>query len=336
MDKELANDNIDLIKNIVLYSLGLIGLITIIFFNIKLFIFIKNRFLYSNKAILLPLYGPWACITGATDGIGKEISMQLAMKGFNIVIISRDMEKLENTAKEIKEKAPASQVKIIQVDFSNFDENARKRVADELSTISSDLGVLVNNVGKSYEHPMRFHELSDNDVHGLIELNINSTTWMTRIVLPSMLERSSKKKRSSIINIGSAASLQSNPMLAQYSAAKSYIQLFSQALDAEYNSKGIEVVCHTPYFIVSKLSKVRKVSLSVPSPATYAKLVIKAIGSGVTVINPYIPHAILGFVLTSLPESIVCWAILGEHEKLRKRALEKKAGNSESKNKKIE
>ena len=62
-----------------------------------------------------------------------------------------------------------------------------------------DVGVLVNNVGMSYPFCQFFHELSDESVEQLMSLNIDSTTWMTRIVLPGMLER----KRGSIVNIGS-------------------------------------------------------------------------------------------------------------------------------------
>jgi 17beta-estradiol 17-dehydrogenase / very-long-chain 3-oxoacyl-CoA reductase len=61
------------------------------------------------------------------------------------------------------------------------------------------VGVLVNNVGISYPYTQYFHELDDERVEQLMTLNVHSTTWMTRIVLPGMISR----KRGSIVNIGS-------------------------------------------------------------------------------------------------------------------------------------
>ena len=52
-----------------------------------------------------------------------------------------------------------------------------------------DIGVLVNNVGVSYVFPKYFSELSEDEVDGLMEMNVNSTTWMTHMVLPGMMER---------------------------------------------------------------------------------------------------------------------------------------------------
>ena len=125
------------------------------------------------------------------------MAFEFAKKGLNIVLISRSKDKLEDCSAELKAKYPQVEVRILAIDYSNFDVKARGKVDALLKDL--DVGVLVNNVGMSYPFCQFFHELSDESVEQLMSLNIDSTTWMTRIVLPGMLER----KRGSIVNIGS-------------------------------------------------------------------------------------------------------------------------------------
>ena len=137
-------------------------------------------------------------MTGATDGIGKAMAFELARKGQNVMLISRSKDKLDDVAAELKAKHPKIEVRVLVVDYSNFDASNRSRVDAALKDL--DIGVLVNNVGVSYPFTQYFHELSDQNVEQLMSLNVNSTTWMTRIVVPGMLAR----KKGAIVNIGSS------------------------------------------------------------------------------------------------------------------------------------
>jgi len=75
----------------------------------------------------------------------------------------------------------------LDIDYSKFDEAARARVAAFIADL--DIGILVNNVGMSYPFTKYFHELTDGEVANLMTLNVDSTTWMTRLVLPCMLKK---------------------------------------------------------------------------------------------------------------------------------------------------
>jgi 17beta-estradiol 17-dehydrogenase / very-long-chain 3-oxoacyl-CoA reductase len=140
-----------------------------------------------------------AVVTGATDGIGKAMAFELAKKGLNILLISRSQDKLQSTQNELLSKYSSKGIecKIFSIDFSSFDANQRDALSAFITGM--DIGVLINNVGMSYPFPKYFHELANEHVDQLMRLNVDSTTWMTKIVLPGMVER----KRGAIVNVGS-------------------------------------------------------------------------------------------------------------------------------------
>merc|ERR1712039_797719 len=128
----------------------------------------------------------------------------------------------------------------LAIDYSNFDEAARAAVRTKIADL--DVGVLINNVGMSYPFTKYFHELKDDEIAGLVELNVNSTVWMTRLVLGTEdTEGMVKRRRGAIVNTSSGAGRTTSPLLAEYSAAKSFIEMFSKGLKAELAAIGITV-----------------------------------------------------------------------------------------------
>ena len=94
--------------------------------------------------------GTWAIVTGGTDGIGKAIAEELALRGFNLLLISRSMDKLQATAAEIKGKAKTHgqniDTRVISFDFaSDLSMDAYVQLAKKFSDL--DVSILVNNVG---------------------------------------------------------------------------------------------------------------------------------------------------------------------------------------------
>lgn len=278
---------------------------------------VYKQFLRSGKN--LSKLGKYAIVTGATDGIGKAYALALAKKGMSIVLISRTEDKLKSVKDEIDaKKFPGVDVKYVVCDYSKFDDKAKKTVKDAIAGL--DIGVLINNVGVSYRYPMYFHELSDEEVAALVEMNVNSTVWMTRFVINGMAE----KRKGAIVNISSGSAMYTLPLLAEYSAAKSFIEKFTLALHAEYKSKGISVQCQIPFYVSTKLAKMRA-SFSVPTPNTFAKLGVKFIGHDDPVVSPFWVHACMGYVLDRLPTAVVTKGIMGMHQGIRKRGLKKDA-----------
>lgn len=302
-------------------ALVVIGALSLANFSLKFVSSVYKAFLRGEKNF--KKFGKWVVITGATDGIGKAYAFAFAKRGLSVVLISRTESKLKDVAKEINDKGYSGvEVKYVVCDYSKFDQKAQDTVSNAIKEL--DIGVLINNVGVSYSYPKFFHELKDDEVANLMEMNISSTTWMTRMVLPGMLER----KRGSIVNIASAAGVMTNPLLSQYSAAKAYVEKLSRGLAVEYAGKNITVQCQTPFFVATKLAKMRK-SFTVPTPDAYVKMAMKCIGQKDSVVQPFWFHNFQEYVLDCLPSSFVDSQVLGLHMGIRKRGMKKEAQKKE-------
>ncbi len=261
---------------------------------------------------------PSAVVTGATDGIGKAMAFEFARKGLSVLLISRSQDKLEATRKELLDKYSNVEVRTLSIDFGDFNEAARQSVTDAVKDM--DVGVLVNNVGISYPYTKYFHELDAERVEQLMTLNVNSTTWMSYIVLPGMISR----KRGAIVNIGSVAGVTVSPLLAEYGAAKSYVAMFSKAMNVELEKFNIHVQCQVPFFVATKLAKIKKSSLFVASPSQYARAAVASIGFE-DVVSPFWTHALQLWFLMSLPEYLGAKIVEMSHLDIRRKGMKKDA-----------
>jgi 17beta-estradiol 17-dehydrogenase / very-long-chain 3-oxoacyl-CoA reductase len=145
------------------------------------------------------------------------------------------------------------------------------RVAKELEGL--DISVLVNNVRRGYRYPRFFHKLGNEEVSGMVEMNVDSVVWMTKKVSNSMAER----KRGAIIYLLSGSDEHTMPLLAVYGAAKMFVERFSQSLNAKYRGRGVRVQCQIPFYVTAKLAKLRK-SLTVPTVEAYVWMSMRWVG----------------------------------------------------------
>uniref|UniRef100_A0AC34QMF5 Uncharacterized protein n=1 Tax=Panagrolaimus sp. JU765 TaxID=591449 RepID=A0AC34QMF5_9BILA len=185
-------------------------------------------FYLASAADLHQLAGArWAVVTGATDGIGKAYATEFAKKGFNVVLVSRTQSKLDATKEELAQKCPNIEIKTIAFDFTlaNLDDY-NKTLLDELKKL--EIGVLVNNVGVSYEYPEVVHKIEGGNerLRDLVVVNTLPTTILTATVLSQMTTR----HKGIIINISSSAAFAPMQLLATYSATKKYVNHFTEAL----------------------------------------------------------------------------------------------------------
>ncbi|XP_068223698.1 very-long-chain 3-oxoacyl-CoA reductase [Palaemon carinicauda] len=264
--------------------------------------------------------GEWAVVTGATDGIGKAYAFELARRGMKVVLISRTPFKLQNVAAEINTKHGV-ETKIIDVDFTKDD--IYDRIEKELKGL--DIGVLVNNVGMSYDYPEYFNKVEDAEkvFDRLINCNVKSLTKMTRIVLPGMEER----KRGLVINLSSLSSIIPAPLLAVYGATKAYVESLTDSLSVEYASKNIQFQCILPGFVVSNMSKIKRPTLMAPTPTAFVRSSLKTTGVEKRTAG-YFMHKLqiygIEFLKMNLPGSVLASIVYNQLKAVRSKALKRK------------
>lgn len=204
-----------------------------------------------HLGVNLKKYGTWAVVTGANTGIGRVYALELALKGYNIVLVARNQQKLEVTAKEI-EDIHKVETKIIVIDLSDAKLDNYLHVQAQLQGL--DIGILVNAAGIGPSDPMQEFLSNPPDAQACIDqvnVNVSGYVMMTRIVLPSMVVA----KKGIIINISSVIGDIFVPKAALYSATKGFVTFFSQALNDEYKDKGIIVQCVMPGTVLTKMAQ---------------------------------------------------------------------------------
>ncbi|XP_020312103.1 very-long-chain 3-oxoacyl-CoA reductase-A [Oncorhynchus mykiss] len=247
---------------------------------------------WGNGQLLSPKLGKWAVVTGATDGIGKVYAEELARKGFAMILISRSQDKLDDVARQLETQYKV-ETKTIAVDFGLSDIYPKI----EAGLAGLEIGVLVNNVGISYPYPEYFLHIPDLDnfITNMINVNMTSVCQMTRLVLPRMVERS----KGVVLNISSASGMYPVPLLTVYSSSKAFVDFFSRGLQEEYKAKGIIVQSVLPFFVATKMTRIRKPTLDKPTPERYVAAELTTIGLQDQT-NGYFPHAVMGWLTTVL------------------------------------
>lgn len=107
----------------------------------------------------------------------------------------------------------------------------------------------VNNVGKLNEYPMYLEEYKEEDLWDIINLNISTLTLMSYMVIENM----KKRRKGAIVNLSSASSYAPMPLQSVYSASKSFVNFFSDAIREEYSTYGLTIQCLTPFYIHTKM-----------------------------------------------------------------------------------
>jgi short-subunit dehydrogenase len=178
-----------------------------------------------------------ALITGASSGIGLELSRIHASKGGDLVLVARSTANLEALKTELENQYKI-QVLIISKDLSQRD--AAKEVYDETTRRGIQIDYLINNAGFG-----DFGHFVATDWHKeeqMISLNMTTLTHFTKLYLQDMIKRSSGK----IMNVASTASFQPGPTMAVYCATKAYVLSFSEAVNNEVSDKGVSVTALCP------------------------------------------------------------------------------------------
>ncbi|WP_273835885.1 3-ketoacyl-ACP reductase [Guptibacillus sedimenti] len=193
---------------------------------------------------MVALKGKTALITGAARGIGRAAAIALAKEGVNIGLIARTEETLQNVAKEIEAEGVKSSYAIADVSSNEAVTTAVAKIKDELG----ETDILINNAGIAKFGG--FMDLEIAEWEKIIQVNLLGAYYVTRAVLPDMIERQS----GDIINISSTAGQKGAPVTSAYSASKFGLMGLTESLAQEVRKHDIRVSALTPSTVSTDLA----------------------------------------------------------------------------------
>lgn len=173
---------------------------------------------------------PTAVVTGASRGIGRAIALRLA-RDYEIVAAARSRDELDALAREIERAG--GRCRTVAVDLR--DECAPAEVFKDI-----EADVLVNNAGVGFIRP--FMELTSDEWHTMVDVNVNALYHVTRALLPGMLER----RRGHVVIIGSISGRSAGSGLTCYGATKRFVQGFAESLMLEVRDRDVKVSVVNP------------------------------------------------------------------------------------------
>ena len=177
----------------------------------------------------LDLNGATAIVTGGSRGIGPYIAQALARQGARVALVARSERELEGNARRLTEAG--GEVIAVPADITSAQE--RRELIDAVERRLGPVDILVNNAGGDLQR--EFHNLSEDELGGLLDLNLTSAVLLTRLVIPGMLERG----RGHVVNVSSMAGRVSFPYSEAYAAAKDGLIAFTRVLRADYRGSGV-------------------------------------------------------------------------------------------------
>ncbi len=180
---------------------------------------------------MFSLEGRVAIVTGSGTGIGRATAKVLAQHGADIVVAGRRAELIEQTAASIRELGRRA----LAVPTDVTDSEACARLVRATMDEYGHVDILVNNAGGSINKTPE--EWTVAEWHQIIDTNLASVWFMSRLVAPPMLEQG----RGAIVNISSGASFLALPMVAPYGAAKAGINSLTRSLAAAWTGGGVRV-----------------------------------------------------------------------------------------------
>lgn len=179
----------------------------------------------------------WALVTGCTSGIGKAFAKLLSAKGFSLVLVSRNEEKLKVLSEELKQEYKINTV-IIGEELEK--EGAAHEIFEKIQKEELKIQILVNNAG--FNECGTFLETNGEKELEMIRLHIIFTTEMMKLFIPEMV----RQKNGQVLNVGFTGSYIPCPYDAVYAATKAYLLSVSKGINAELKNTGVSITTLCP------------------------------------------------------------------------------------------
>lgn len=191
-----------------------------------------------------------ALITGAGKGIGKAVAIALAKEGVNVILVARTQEEIDSVAAKVR----SLRVKALAITADVADINSVNAAVAKALAEFGTIDILINNAGIAAFG--KFLELEPTDWERIIQVNLMGVYYVTRAVLPNMMER----QTGDIINISSTAGLNGNALTSAYSASKFALLGLTDSLMQEMRKHNIRVTALTPSTVATDMAKELKLT----------------------------------------------------------------------------
>lgn len=239
-----------------------------------------------------------ALITGASSGIGRDMAISLARRGYDLILVARREERLC----ELAARLPVH-VETIALDLAA--KGSCRALYERVK--GEDIDILVNNAGKGL-----FGAFDETDLGQELEMlsvNIKAVHILTKLFLPDF----KAKNRGHILNVASSAAFLPGPLLSSYYASKAYVLRLSQAISEELRRCGsrvkISVLCPGP--VQTEFDKVADVTFSSPAlkSADVAEYAVREMLKGRLVIVPGVQMKFLRTAERFVPDKLLLRAV---------------------------
>jgi short-subunit dehydrogenase len=240
-----------------------------------------------------------AVVTGASAGIGRAFAERLAREAWDLVLVARRRERLEEMATELRQ-AQARRVDVVAADLTT---PAGLRVIEERIAAEPTLELLVNNAG--FGTAGAFAELDRETEEHELRLNVVALTRLSHAALTAFRERG----HGTVINVSSLAGFQPAPFNATYAATKAFVNSLTQALHEELRGTGVRVQLLCPGFTRTEFQEVAGVNTDdVPAfawmtPEAVVAASLEGLRRGELVVIPGAGNKVRGAVLRALPSA---------------------------------
>jgi short-subunit dehydrogenase len=245
---------------------------------------------------------PLALVTGASAGIGKEFCSRLAGRGYDLLVVARDSNRLEALKRQLEAERGIS-VDVFPADLTVDDDVTR---LTGVIAGSTRLTLLINNAGFGTQGPLA--DSSPSRQEAMLRLHVMAPMRLTQAALPVFLAN----RRGAIVNVSSVASFLYSPGTVNYCATKAYLTTFSEGVASEVEGSGVRVQALCPGFTRSEFHQ--RMAVSVDDRPSWmwlsAGYVVETSlrsleRNGPVVCIPGFRYKLMVFLLRHLPRSLI-------------------------------
>jgi uncharacterized protein len=243
-----------------------------------------------------------AVVTGASAGIGWEMGLQLAARGYDLLLVARREERIGELARKIESEYRVK-AEFLKLDLTSLEE--RRALITAIATEKERLRLMVNNAGFGALAPAV--EISVARTLEMIELNVSALTELSLEAAKLMIP----KRTGGIINVASTAAFQAVPYMSVYSATKAYVLSFTEGLAEELRESGVRVMALCPGYTRTEFQQVAGESTEsssrrrMMSPADCVRIGLREFEAGKRISITGIGNKLQTFASWISPRSVV-------------------------------